>query len=176
MTAAQKIIRSIFGSGSVVYWLLVLMGLLTFVPCVVLPEWRKYQSIQLAEQEMKHRVEVQTARLKNQERHLDALRSDPAALFRLARRDYGYRHFQEKVVPLEVANYKSEFDIQFTPQPVEPPVPIKGIVGHLPEFEYDAIFCHEDTRLIVLGLSTLLLTVAVVVLGKREFTVHNYDA
>ena len=43
--------------GGLVFWTLIFMGLSTFAPCVILPEWRDYQAARVAEQREQHRLD-----------------------------------------------------------------------------------------------------------------------
>ena len=70
------------GGTRAVFWLLVLMGLATFTPCVLLPQWRQYETLCMAEQSAQHRLEVLQGRIETERRTLEALRSDPAVVAR----------------------------------------------------------------------------------------------
>ena len=45
-------------SGAAVFWLLMLMGLATFAPCIILPQWRQYQALDMAAQIEQHHLDV----------------------------------------------------------------------------------------------------------------------
>ncbi|MEK7756659.1 MAG: hypothetical protein AAB385_05555, partial [Planctomycetota bacterium] len=64
--------------GRFVYWMLILMGLATFTPCIVLPEWREYQALRLTEQAERHRLGAMQRVVDRERNLLEAMQSDPA--------------------------------------------------------------------------------------------------
>src|SRR3990172_2627474 len=55
--------------GGFVFWILILMGLGTFAPCILLPEWRQYQALHLVEQAEQHRL-ASMRRVVEREKHM----------------------------------------------------------------------------------------------------------
>ncbi len=162
-----------------VFWLLVTMGVGTLAPCVILPEWRGYQALQVQEQVQRHRVESLQAELDRQHRLLDAMRSDPGAIARFAQRDLGYYRPDERIVSVSVpegahktvtrpTSFDPEVTPPFVPKLVEPPPALARTLALLPRCDYDAIFCDEQTRPIVFAMSVALIGVALGLFGPSR--------
>jgi cell division protein FtsB len=193
------------GGATVVFWLLLAMGLATFAPCVLLPQWRQYQALSVAEQMAQHRLDVLRSRIDKEQRLLDALRSDPAVVARFAQRDLGYRRPYEQVVKVSAATTTAAPSTTFGPwagpiparrdsrsllphgkgfpssngarrdsrtslhmRPMQPPPVIAAVLSYLPDYNYDRVFCADDTRPMLMGLSVALLAVAFVLFRPRR--------
>ena len=52
-SSRQQSIR-VTTNGAAVFWFLILLGVSTFAPCIIVPEWRNYQSAKVAEQREGH--------------------------------------------------------------------------------------------------------------------------
>jgi len=157
--------------GGVVFWLLVLMGLSTFAPCVILPEWRNYERLRVAEQAQQHRLDALERRVEHERRMLDAMRSDPGVIGRFAQRDLSFRRLGEQVVRVSVpatATFVDTDETPFIPRPVPPPPILEPILARLPDFDYDAVFCDDETRPIVMAMSVALVGVAFGLFGRRR--------
>ena len=50
-------------------------------------------------------------------------------------------------------------------EPVRPPAFLAGVLAVLPALDYDAVFCDDDTRTLVMGMSLGLVVFAFVVFG-----------
>jgi len=155
--------------GGVVFWALILMGLCTFAPCVLLPEWRDYQAARGAEQRAQHRLDHLQGTVDHEKRGVEAMQNDPAVVARIAQRDLGFRRPDATTVSVEVPHVPpEESDAVFIPEPVTPPVWLGRVLGFLPDFDYDAVFCHERTRSIVMVMSVGLIVMAIALFsGKR---------
>lgn len=166
-STSQPTRRPGFGAG-LVFWLLVLMALATFTPCVLLPEWRHYQALCLAEQMQQHRVDQLAKNLERDKRMLDAVRSDPAVIARVAQRDLRYQKIDETTVPISIAgNLGDTTNDPFVAKPVTLPAPLDRWSAKLPAFDYDAIFCDPKTSSLLMAMSVALLVVAVGMVTKR---------
>lgn len=165
----------------VVFWGLIALSLATFAPCILLPEWRNYQYVRTAEQAQFHRLNQLQNQIDQKRRMLRALRTDPAAIARLAQRDLSFHRFGEQVVrvavPLSsngVERFSSDvfeplssdvtgplasgvIGAPFVPTPVEPPAIVARALRFLPAFDYDSVFNDKRMRPMVLGLSIGLL-------------------
>ena len=135
------------------YWLLLAMGVAVLTPCVLLPEWRAYQALRIAEQAQQHRVDSLELAVSREGRRLDALRSDPAVVTRLARRELSYFKPGELEIAVEAEPVAMEPRDLFVATAVEPPPSIARFVSLLPRFDYDSIFCDPETRPLVIALS-----------------------
>lgn len=144
------------------------MALAAFAPCVLLPEWRAYQVLRVAEQAEQHRLDS-LGRVVDRERSLlEATRDDPAVIARLARRELHFRHPGEYPVLVSVPGQSTSPEEPFTPDPVLPPPALSRAAGYLPDYDYDAIFCDEQTRLVVTAMSVALIGVALWLPGGRR--------
>ncbi len=162
----------IASNGAAVFWLLILLGVGTFAPCILMPEWRNYQAAKIAEQREFHRLEKLRAVVALERRQVDAIQNDPTVVARLAQRDLGFERPGEKVVPVAVENqdgYASIAELgdeDFVPTPVTPPTWFSRATWWLPDFNYDAIFCDSSTRPIVMLMSVSVIVVAVVLFHR----------
>lgn len=154
-------------NGAAVFWLLILMGVSTFAPCILLPEWRNYQAAKIAEQREHHRIEKLRQVVERERRQVEAIQNDPTVVARLAQRDLGFRRPGETIVPVPVSssnNYDNiaELDDEdFEPAPILPPVWLSRATWWLPDMNYDAVFCDSSTRPIVMLMSVSVIMVAV---------------
>lgn len=159
-------------NGAAVFWFLILLGVSTFAPCILLPEWRAYQAAKIAEQREQHRLDTLRSVVARERRQLDAIHNDPTVVARLAQRDLGFHRPGEKVVTVPVENpdrFASIADLEdegFVPQPVPPPVWFSRASWWLPDFDYDAVFCDPTTRPIVMLMSVSIIVVAVVLFQR----------
>jgi hypothetical protein len=70
-----------------VAWVLLLAGLGTLAPTVLLPIWDDLQTLRFVEDLERAETESFRKTLESKKRHMDALRSDPAVVARVARRE-----------------------------------------------------------------------------------------
>ena len=153
-------------SSEPVAWMLILLAMGVFTPCVLLPEWRTYQALSEAEQVEQHRVDSLKT-VVDRERHiLEATRDDPAVLARLAQRDLGFRQAGEKSISVDVPPVTSSSEEAFTPKPEPLPPSLARLAGYLPEYDYDAVFCDGRTRLTLMAMSCALLVIALCLPGR----------
>ncbi|MBI1826152.1 MAG: hypothetical protein HY287_04205 [Planctomycetes bacterium] len=87
-----------------VFWLLLLMGIAAFAPCILLPEWREFQAVRLAEDRQAAKVRGMEEVVDHQRQLLEGLQSDPAVISRIAQRDLHFHH------PGDGAVYVRELD------------------------------------------------------------------
>ena len=153
--------------GGFVYWMLIFMGLATFTPCVILPEWREYQAVRLAEQAERHRLgEMQ--RVVDRERNLlEAMQSDPAVIARIAQRDLHFRRPGDTSVAVAVPFKATAIPEAFVAEPIEPPVALARARSYIPDFNYDALFCDDRTRPIIMVMSVGLIVTAIALFSTR---------
>jgi hypothetical protein len=153
--------------GGFVYWMLLLMGLATFTPCVVLPEWREYQALRMAEQTERHRLD-EMQRVVDRERNLlEAMQSDPAVIGRLAQRDLHFRRPGDTSVAVSVPLTATALQAPFVGKPIEPPVALARARSYLPDFNYDALFCDNRTRPIIMVMSVGLIVTAIALFSGK---------
>ena len=58
-------------------------------------------------------------------------------------------------------------DEAFTPVPVRPPPAVARVLSHLPDYDYDAVFCNRKTGVIIMVMSMALIGTAFVLFGRR---------
>ncbi len=154
--------------GALVSWVLLVMALATFAPCVLLPEWRAYQTLQVARQAEEHRLSALQSVVDRERRHLKALRSDPCVISRIAQRELRFRAFDERAVPVSVpvgSVPRGAAGERFVPKSVPPPASLARAGSYLPNYPYDRLFCDERTRIIVMCMSVALMLVALCLPG-----------
>lgn len=164
---------------SFVSWLLIFMALAVLAPSILLPEWRAYQRVRMAEQAEQHKLHTLQSVVARERRMHKATRDDPAVLARLAQRELGFRQVGRRPVPVllepSVAPEVTPENDAFTPQP--PPVPpvLARVASHLPGYDYDAVFCDPSLRLVVMAMSLGLLGVGLWLATARDaqHTVHR---
>jgi len=141
--------------------MLILMGLATFTPCVVLPEWREYQALRLVEQAERHRLDSMQRVLDRERKLLEAMQSDPAVIARIAQRDLHFRRPGDTSVSVLAPFTATVLQEPFVPKPTEPPVALARVRSYLPNFNYDALFCDDRTRLVIMVMSIGLIVTAI---------------
>ena len=156
---------------SLVAWGLLCMAVVTFAPAVVLPEWRAYQASRIALQAEQARLDAMTELVARERRTVELIQTDPGVVTRIAMREYGARPRGQDIVSIPIAVEATRSDRPFVPEAVPPPALISRLTQHLPDLDYDAVFCDEGTRAIVIGLSLALMAVAVwLPTSKRHVT------
>lgn len=155
-----------YAGSAVVFWLLTIMGFATFAPCILLPEWREYQALRVAEQREQFRVDQIREEVAEEQRRLEALRSDPAVVARLARREFAFHQPGEGIVAVPVAHVPEPAKA-FAAQPVEPPIVLRRYERYLPQLNYDLLFCEGETRTLIMGMSLGLIVITVVLFTRR---------
>ena len=158
--------------GTVVFWLLLGLALATLAPCIILPEWRHYQSLKLTEQVQEQRVAQLEDLVERERDRLAAMRTDPGTVARLARRELNYRYEGEQTVWLGAgvdsipARVASGPTAPIELEPVRPPALVERALASLPELNYDNVFCEPSTRPLVMTMSVGLAVTAFVVFRR----------
>jgi hypothetical protein len=147
-------------SDGPVFWSLFILGIGTLAPCVLMPEWRRYEELYVAEQTARHQVDLLTRAVEDESRRAEALRSDPMVIVRLAQRDLGLVRADEEPVPVAVAPVSRTAEDPFTPQPPPPPELVKTLASRLPDYDYAGLFTERSSRtpLLVMSISLLVVT------------------
>jgi len=153
--------------GGFVFWMLILMGLATFTPCVVLPEWREYQALRLAEQSERHRLDAMQRVVDRERNLLEAMQSDPAVIARIAQRDLRFHRPGDTSVSVSVPLTATALQNTFVPEPIDPPVALARARSYMPDFNYDALFCDDRTRPIIMVMSVGLIVTAIALFSTR---------
>ncbi len=158
--------------GGLVFWMLMAMGLGTFTPCVLLPEWREYQAMHAAEQAEQHRLDRMREVVERERHLLEAMQSDPAVIARVAQRDLRFYRPGDTTVAVDVPLAASS-EQPFAAKPIEPPAFLARAGGYLPRFNYDALFCDSRTRPILLAMSVGLIVVAIGLFWRKPASTRD---
>jgi len=156
------------GAAPWVFWFLLGLAFAAFIPCIVLPEWRDYQAARVAEEAVARENARIRTELSRQRQVLEAVRSDPAVMERMARRELAYAK------PGEVAAPRLSLEVEEPPERAElieapaPPAPIERILTWMPFAADDNIFCDPSTRLLIMALSGGLVVTAFVLFPPRR--------
>ena len=153
--------------GGFVFWMLILMGLATFTPCVILPEWREYQAQRMAEQSERHRLGAMQGVVDRERNLLEGMQSDPAVIARIAQRDLHFHRPGDTSVSVSVPLMATSLQEPFVPEMIQPPVALARARSYLPDFNYDALFCDERTRPIIMVMSVGLIVTAIALFSTR---------
>lgn len=166
--------------GGPTFWLLLLLGFATLAPCLLLPEWREYQAIAVAEQVEQHRTATMAALVQEKHRLLERLHQDPAVVVRLAQRELRYRRADCDLIPVAGAStgtvlLTAPTDVLAGVEPADPivieppqlPVWLARWSDLLPPYNYDGVFCDGEVRPILVIMSVALIALAFALYGRR---------
>lgn len=134
------------------FWVLITLALAGFIPCILLPVWRDYQAMSVALRTEEQVTEQMRDEVAAQRRRIDILRTDPAVSIRLAQRELSYDLVGFRQVPVPGATPTKTITHLQPPGPVQPPPAATRLLKHLPQADYDAIFCDPATRGVVMIL------------------------
>lgn len=174
------------GAGTaLVYWVLVLMALAVFIPCLLLPEYRHLQALRAAEESHRVRVAELREEVARDRRLLDGILTDPAVVARLAQRELQFRRADERAVAVEVPE---EPPVPRLPSPGEDrdisqageigeagvqsaaPLPqwFDDVAARIPAIDWDRLFCDPQTSSLLMSLSLGVLVVAFAIGNRRS--------
>lgn len=157
-------------SAPFMFWSLVLLGMCGLTPAILLPQWRAYQRSVIAEQHENYLREQMTLAVQRERQMLDALRTDPALIRRIAQRELNLLRGNIQTISVDpswMEHLPLERDEQtFTPRPVDLPDPLRRWVALLPDMNYDAVFCEPPTRTLVIAMSIGLICAALLLYGR----------
>jgi hypothetical protein len=149
-----------------VYWLLVTMGVGGLALCVLLPESRELQRLAAAEQAHVRSLNAIRQNLEREERLLEALQGDPAVLARLARRELNYRSPYDRFVTL-AAEESAPLVVPEDEPGVSSPQTADPLRAYLPDYDYDGMLHHAETRNAIAFLSIALLATSAGLFWRR---------
>ena len=151
------------------FWLLVLFASAMFAPCVLVPVWKDYQAIKLAERFEIATVEKMRRDIEQQGRRLDALRTDPGAVARVAQRDLAYTRQGEFSVRVETVPVPRGNTVTTAVQPVRPPAAVFRALSWLSiEPAHLEVFADPVLRTTVMCLSGGLILAACLIFPPRR--------
>jgi hypothetical protein len=165
------------GNHLVLFWLLIGMAFLVYAPCILVPIWLETEHLIEAERKANAHVAELQANVAEQDRVLDALRSDPLLNERLARRDLRFHRASEVLLP-GAANDEAKTNLLALhgshvpePQPIEiddPPVVISLASRWLPALPWKELFATQPNRTIFMLMAGGLLVAAFWLFGHHE--------
>ena len=143
---------------ALLFWSFVGVSLLLFAACLLLPEWRQAEQYAARLVARQQRVDELRRRVATQERTLEALRSDPLIIARVAERELRYRRPDEEEVYLP-ASTKSIVQEgtrvpEFEPDPVGylPP----WFAARIPDGPWIRVFFDSPDREVCLTMAGVL--------------------
>lgn len=146
--------------GGLIAWLLLLMGIGTFAPCILIPIWQSHKDMRLAGRIEQSRVDAMEARIEGDQRTLSALRNDPAVVVRLARRDLGMNLDFDQWVRVDVPVQSKPSRVFFTPHPdLASIIPVEAPPTGM-EAKFVAVFRDTNNRRILTVMSVMLMGAA----------------
>lgn len=143
-----------------VFWMLTIMGVAVLAPCVLLPEWRTYEQILETEAAYQERTDALRADLEREQRLLEALRTDPGVVARLAQRDLGFRRTDERAVEVFALTDDGQPHTATTAAPDATPAWLDRLLAPLPDLDYDRVFCDDESRPALIAMSVMVLATA----------------
>lgn len=160
--------------GALVFWILTAMGIAVLTPTVLLPEWQRFEKLDLEAQRQAYEVGLLEEELEQQQRLLRAINSDPAVINRLARRELNYRNPEEVSVPVEAPIVARTETKAFDPTPPAPPRWVAAFTHRLPHLPYDRVFSDHKLQPILTVLSVGVIVIALLLFGT--YRRHTSDA
>jgi len=161
--------------GALVFWILIAMGVAVLTPTVLLPEWNRFEKLDIEAQRQAHEVALLEKELEQQQRLLRAINSDPAVINRLARRELNYRNPEEVSVPVEAPIIARVEPKAFEPTPPAPPGWVSAFTSRLPHLPYNRIFGDEKLQPILTVLSVGVIVVAFLLFGTHRRPATDVD-
>ncbi|MCC7293892.1 MAG: hypothetical protein IT449_17675 [Phycisphaerales bacterium] len=154
-------------SAPILFWGLLLLGTSGLAPAILLPQWRAYESMCVAEQREQHRHQRMAEAVAQERRLLDGLRTDPALVERVAQRDLSVQPVEGDIVAVAAAAEVVEStDAGFVPAPVPAPTWMQPTLARLPSLDYDAVFCEPPTRTVIIVSSLGVICTALMLYGR----------
>ena len=151
------------------FWLLVLIASAMFAPCVLVPVWKDYQAIKLAERFEIATVGEMRRDMDRQERMLDALRTDPGAVSRVAQRDLAYTRRGASSVRVQADPAPRRRPAVSIVDRVQPPVAVTRALGWLSITpKHLEVFADREVRTTVMCLSGGLILAACLIFPPRS--------
>ncbi len=157
-----------------VAWILILSGVATLVPTLLLPVWRDLQADQFVERFETAETESFRKLLQNKKRHMVALRTDPAVVSRVARREF-YVQTDERVVLVDAARVAPVADAVVISPPSTPAFIVWMLEWSPVQVENSVfkVFCDATARPILIGLSVSLIAVSLFLFPTRRSLMYR---
>ena len=146
------------------FWVMFLGGGVSFFACLFLPAWLENRALRQEYDAARERIAELEEELTRVARQIEHHQSDPAYLERLARKEFGTHTPGVEIIPVETAtsvptsapSAAARGDEELA-QALEQATRTNPVV---------AVFVLEQTRPVVMGMSGVLMVVAVVLLVR----------
>lgn len=144
------------------FWFLIVLAMIGFIPCVMIPVWDDYQALMAAVGEESQVNEAMRSDIERLERRRIMIETDPAVTLRASRRELGYRRAGDVVVDIPVSPPPPTDSMlaETGTDEVSPPEFLLGFLGSLPPLDYRAVFVEEPSRTVMLAMSGCVLLAA----------------
>jgi hypothetical protein len=155
----------------IMFWVLTLMALAVFAPCVLTPAWVEVQEVRAYEREMAGLIGDLQAQVTRNEAQIQALLADPLVNERIARRELNFQPAGEQVIrwsPEELAALRvptSALAME-TPLTQEPPHWVQVVGKWLPAWPWHELFVKTTNRTLLLAMAGGLLSAAFLLFGR----------
>ena len=156
----------------IMFWLLTIMALAVFAPCVLAPAWVEVQEVRGFEREMAGLIADLQTQVQRNEAQVQALLADQLVNERIARRELNIQPAGEQVIrwsPEELATLRvptsalAGFDTQAGQ---EPPHWVQVVGKWLPAWPWHELFVKGTNRTLLLAMSGGLLAAAFLLFGR----------
>lgn len=162
------------GFEALLFWAMALTSGAALALCLVLPPWMEYQATLAQREASRARLAAVERRLEAVQRQNEHLKNDPAYLMRLARQELGgsIQFPGAAAIRISPSEQQLAWDEwaaqQAAPDEVEDVLPeltvfLKQVLDRYPQAY---LFVNEQTRPILIGLASLMLLTAIVLLGR----------
>ncbi len=150
------------------FWLLCGLSFAILVPCVLVPEWKGLEKALIAEQYQAFKVAQLRKEVERETRLVEAIRSDPAVVTRLAQRDLGLYRRDERAILVGLSPVVPLDSALFVPKPLTPPGFIDQVSRLFELVVPMEFFSEPQTRTALMALATGLLVVAFTLFARRK--------
>lgn len=151
------------------FWLMFLVGGGSLVIGLYLPPWLENHALNDQLLDVQRRVSELEARLTALDVQAEHLRTDPAYLERLARREFGIATPGRETVLIESIPLDGPPDAPADLEPVSTRARIESAIETAARTHpVVSLYVRDHTRPIVLGMSLVLMLAAVVLLGRSS--------
>jgi hypothetical protein len=159
----------------IMYWLLTLVAMAIFAPCVLMPIWVRSDQILESEQDARRLISELEMQVDRNAERIRALTADPAVNERLMKHELRYREEGEQLIawpkselaaiPVDLSELQPEDDFEPAPNPY--PQWALAVRQWLPKWQWRELFTKSPSRPLLLMMSAGLLITAVLLYGPR---------
>ena len=162
---------------AIMFWFLTLMGLVLFIPCVLVPVWVDGESIREHERVLAGRIDDLETQVDKNDMRINALLSDPLVNQRVIRREFNYSPEHERIfrwsVPDDMRLHRFSSDWGVGSASVDSNESIFGGVvlwlsRWLPRWPWRLLFAHTGNRHLLLLMAGGVLMSAFLLYGPAK--------